>query len=230
MFFIAKGTYVFCTKNLLLSSILLIGISIPTTSLHSAFDYEIAKSALHSVFFPDTLQQHPYICASSLLIPLLAYCIFSYNCKSADKNFHPRYSLTFKNIKLRSINSLDDLMEQMMYAIKNIYWILEDGVIGIPGNSSNALQVDLETKKIEVKQRSNPAGLFGWIQAYSKAIVNTATAPYELGKIALKIAIGVYIWKNIFSLVPAIKQAIEEVATEKVIQKAFCIMASNVLK
>lgn len=187
----------------------------------------------HMVPFSAPMDQNTFLYASTVAAPLilfLAYCIFSYNCKSPNKQFKPRYSLTFQELRLRSVRNSHDFVKQIRYIMQNLYWIIQDGIIGIPGNSSRAVSVDPITRKVEAKECSDPAGLFGWLHAYSKAITATALAPYEIGKTTLQVAVGICIWANILKLIPAIKSTIETIATEQGMRQAFETAAKGVLK
>ncbi|MCA9770695.1 hypothetical protein KC460_04980 [Candidatus Dependentiae bacterium] len=212
-------------KNTMLSLIFIAALAGSAQTTH-AVSIELIDRHVGNII--NMIADEPLLVASGIIVPFLAYCIFSYNCKVPNKNFKARYSLRFKDLKIR-IRSISGLMEQFRYIIKNIYWIIEDGVVGIPGNSSNSVRVDPITKKVNVKECSSPAGLFGWIHAYSKPITETAKAPYELGKTALQIAVGIYIWQNIHNLIPTIKSVIEEIATEEGMKNAITAAGSKVL-
>lgn len=140
-------------------------------------------------------------------VAFLMYCIFRFNCKDPKKECINRYSLSFKDLKLRSVEDINGLQEQIRYILKNIHYIVEDGIIGRAGNSSPSIRVDPETWKVNAKEYCPYQGFFGWIHAYSKPLVTTLKFPYEAGKIVLTGVAGVYLLANIDKIANAIETA-----------------------
>jgi hypothetical protein len=122
--------------------------------------------------------------------------VFRFNCKEPRKDCVNRYSLSFKDLKLRSIEDVHGLQEQIRYILRNTHYIIEDGIIGRPGNSSAAIRVDPETGKVSAKEFCPSQGLYGWIHGYLKPITNTLKFPFEAGKVIATVGAGVYILAN----------------------------------
>lgn len=122
--------------------------------------------------------------------------IFRFNCKEPQKTPINRYSLTFKDLRLRSIEDVNSLQEQIRYILKNTHYIIEDGIIGRPCNSSTSMGVDAETGKVFVKEKCPSQGLYGYIHSYLKPITTTLKFPFEAGKVIAAACAGVYILAN----------------------------------
>lgn len=140
----------------------------------------------------EVLSQHKVSTALGVAtIAFIMYCIFRFNCKEPQKDCVNRYSLAFKDLSSRA-----DILEQTRYIVKNIHYLIEDGLIGRPGNSSAAIRVDAETGKVTAKEKCPYQGLFGWIHAYSTPIVKTLEFPYKAGKVGLTTLAGIYVLAN----------------------------------
>lgn len=143
-------------------------------------------------------------------VTIFMISIFRFNCKEPRKDCINRYSLSFKDLKLRSIEDVTGLQEQIRYILRNTHYIIEDGIIGRPGNSSAAIRVDPETGKVSAKEFCPSQGLYGWIHSYLKPISNTLKFPYEVGKVAATVGAGVYILAYPDALVTMIETAITQ--------------------